>query len=227
MILGFLDSKSAYQPMATEVLCYLLDRGRVARDQLMETFWPEYAPGRQVSSLHTAIYSNRRELGKEAINFDGTVYRLDPELSVQYDVAKFEQAASIAEGLPPGDPRSMFALTEAVNLYGGQFLPEFDTEWVNERRRALELQYLDLLANFSEEALIRGRASEAVARLREALSLDPLRDDTNRYYLEALGRLGRRSEIVAHYQEYVRALAEELGLDPPEGVRELYDRLIS
>lgn len=215
------------KPMATEVLYYLLDRGRVARDQLMETFWPEYAPGRQVSSLHTAIYSIRRELGKEGINFDGTIYRLDPELSVQYDVAKFEQAASIAEGLPPGDPRSMFALTEAVNLYGGQFLPEFDTEWVNERRRALELQYLDLLANFSEEALIRGRASEAVARLREALSLDPLRDDTNRYYLEALGRLGRRSEIVAHYQEYVRALAEELGLDPPEGVRELYDRLIS
>ncbi len=121
----------------------------------------------------------------------------------------------------------MFALTEAVNLYGGQFLPEFDTEWVNERRRELELRYLDLLANYSEEALVRGRASEAVGWLREALSLDPLRDDTNRYYLEALGRLGRRSEIVAHYQEYVRALAEELGLDPPEGVRELYDRLIS
>jgi two-component SAPR family response regulator len=215
------------KPMATEILYYLLDRGRVARDQLMEAFWPEQAPGRQVSSLHTAIYSIRRELGKEAIHFDGTLYRIDPERSVQYDVAKFEQAASIAEGLPPGDPRSMFALTEAVNLYGGQFLPEFDSEWVNERRRELELRYLDLLANYSEEALIRGRASEAVGWLREALSLDPLRDDTNRYYLEALGRLGRRSEIVVHYQEYVRVLAEELGLDPPEEVRELYDRLIS
>ncbi|GMR10593.1 MAG: hypothetical protein BMS9Abin28_1414 [Anaerolineae bacterium] len=215
------------KPMATEILYYLLDRGRVARDQLMETFWPDHAPGRQVSSLHTAIYSIRRELGKEAIQFDGSLYRIDPELSVQYDVAKFEQAASIAEGLPIGDPRSMFVLTEAVNLYGGQFLPEFDSEWVNERRRELELRYLDLLADYSEEALIRGRASEAVGWLREALRLDPLRDDTNRYYLQALGRLGRRSEIVAHYQEYVRALAEELGLDPPEDVRELYDRLIS
>ena len=215
------------KPMATEVLYYLIDRGRVARDKLMETFWPKYAPGRQVSSLHTAIYSIRRELGKDAVHFDGTLYRVDPEMSVQYDVDEFEQAASIADRLPPGDPRSMFVLTEAVNLYTGQFLPEFDSEWVNERRRALELQYLDLLANYSEEALIRGRASEAVAWLREALSLDPLRDDTNRYYLEALGRLGRRSEIVTHYQEYVRALAEELGLDPPEDVRKLYDRLIS
>jgi len=214
------------KPMATEVLYYLLDRGRVARDQLMETFWPEYAPGRQVSSLHTAIYSIRRELGKEAIDFDGTIYRLDPDLSAQYDVANFEQAASIAEGLPPGDPRSMFALTEAVDLYGGEFLQEFDSEWVSERRRGLELQYLDLLADYSAEALIRGRASDAVGWLRKALILDPLRDDTNRHYLDALGRLGRRSEIVAHYQEYVRALSEELGLDPPEEVRELYDRLI-
>ncbi len=215
------------KPLATEILFYLLDHQRVSRDQLMETFWPDYSPGRQVSSLHTAIYSIRRELGKEGIQFDGTVYRVDPELSVQYDVARFEQAATVAEGLPPGDPRSMFALTEAVNLYGGQFLPEFDSEWVDERRRALELRYLDLLASYSEEALIRGQASEAIGWLREALTLDPLRDDTNRFYLEALGTLGRRSEIVTHYQEYVRALGEELGLDPPEDVRELYDRLIS
>ena len=215
------------KPLATEILYYLLDHVRVSRDQLMETFWPEYPPGRQVSSLHTAIYSIRHELGKESIQFDGTVYRVDPELSVQYDVARFEQAATVAEGLPPGDPRSMFALTEAVNLYGGQFLPEFDSEWVDERRRSLELRYLDLLASYSEEALVRGQASEAIGLLREALTLDPLRDDTNRFYLEALGTLGRRSEIVTHYQEYVRALGEELGLDPPEDVREFYDRLIS
>lgn len=215
------------KPLATEILYYLLDHHRVSRDQLMETFWPDYTPGRQVSSLHTAIYSIRRELGKEGIQFDGTVYRVDPELSVEYDVARFEQAAAVAEGLPPGDPRAMFALTEAVNLYGGQFLPEFDSEWVDERRRALELRYLDLLASFSEEALVRGQASEAIGWLREALTLDPLRDDTNRFYLEAIGTLGRRSEIVTHYQEYVRALGEELGLDPPEDVRELYDRLIS
>ncbi len=215
------------KPLATEILFYLLDHVRVSRDQLMEAFWPDYSPGRQVSSLHTAIYSIRRELGKEAIRFDGTLYRVDPELSVQFDVARFEQAAVVAEGLPPGDPRSMFALTEAVNLYDGQFLPEFDSEWVDERRRALELRYLDLLASYSEEALVRGQAAEAIGWLREALTLDPLRDDTNRFFMEALGTVGRRSEIVAHYQEYVRALAEELGLDPPEDMRELYDRLIS
>ncbi|MFQ5921585.1 MAG: BTAD domain-containing putative transcriptional regulator [Anaerolineales bacterium] len=215
------------KPLAREILFYLIERPRVARDQLMETFWPDFAPGRQVSSLHTAIYSIRRELGKDAVQFDGSLYSVDAGSDIRYDVAQFEQAASVAEGLPPGDPRLMFVLTEAVNLYGGEFLPEFDSEWIDERRRSLELRYLDLLASLSEESLLQGQPANVVGLLRRALGIDPLRDDTNRYYLEALGRLGRRSEIVAHYQQYVRRLADELGLDPSEEVRELYDRLIS
>jgi DNA-binding SARP family transcriptional activator len=45
--------------------------------------------------------------------------------------------------------------------------------------------------------------------------------------MEALGRLGRRSELVAHYQDYVQLLRQELALDPPPHLTELYDRLIS
>jgi DNA-binding SARP family transcriptional activator len=41
-----------------------------------------------------------------------------------------------------------------------------------------------------------------------------------------LGQLGRRGDLVAHYQQYVRQLADELGLDPPEELRALYSRLI-
>jgi DNA-binding SARP family transcriptional activator len=65
-----------------------------------------------------------------------------------------------------------------------------------------------------------------VTTLRKALQIDPLRDDLHMTYLEALGRMGRRSEVITHYQYYVRLLADELGLDPPSPVRELYARLI-
>lgn len=218
---------SGLKPSAREVLFYIVEHKRVSRDQLVEAFWPGQAQGRQTSNLHTAVYSIRHELGKAVLLFDGSVYSLNPEMPIEYDVARFEQAANIAEGLPPGDPRLMFALTEAMNSYGGEFLLEIDSEWVDEKRRSLQLRFLDILASRSEEALMRDRAAEAIASLREALKIDPLRDDTNRFYLEALGRLGRRSEIVGHYQQYVRLLSEELGLDPPDEVRDLYDRLIS
>jgi len=215
------------KPLTRELLIYLVDHQRVSRDQLVEAFWPHHPPGRQTSNLHTAVYSIRRSIGKDSVVFDGTVYTLVPDLRIDFDVARFEHAAGLAESLPRGDPRRMFALTEAVSSYRGSFLPEFSSEWVVERRRMLEMRYIDLLADHSEEAVVRNQLVKAEGSLREILRLEPFRDGANSMYMEVLGQLGRRGEIVEHYQQYVRQLADELGLDPPEEVRELYSRLIS
>ena len=214
------------KPLTRELLIHLVDHQRVSRDQLVEAFWPPHPPGRQTSNLHTAIYSIRRSIGKDSVVFDCTVYTLIPELRIDFDVARFEHAAGLAESLPRGDPRRMFALTEAVSSYRGSFLPEYSSEWVVDRRRMLEMRYIDLLADHSEEAVVRNQLVKAAGSLREILRLEPFRDGANSLYMEVLGQLGRRGEIVAHYQQYVRQLAEELGLDPPEEVRELYSRLI-
>lgn len=214
-------------PFTRELLFYLVDHQRVDRDVLIERFWPEYPPGRQTANLHTAVYALRRAIGKETIVCDGSVYSVYQDHDVEYDVARFERAATIADTLPLGDPRKLFALTEAINSYGGPYLPEFGSNWVSERRRALELRFIDLVATYADEALLRDQPLRAISTLREALKIDPTRDDLNLRILEALGRLGRRSEIVSHYERYVRQLADELGLDPSESVRDAYTRLIS
>ncbi|HSB89346.1 MAG TPA: bacterial transcriptional activator domain-containing protein, partial [Anaerolineales bacterium] len=149
------------------------------------------------------------------------------DLDVIYDVEKFEKAASVAERLPVGDPRKLFALNEAINLYGGQFLNDVPSLWATERRRQLEIRYLDLISEQALEALARDQPRRAIESLRRGLSVDPLRDDLNIRYLEALGRLGQVSEVSAHYLHYTRLIREELGIDPPEAIRELYARLIS
>jgi len=225
--LGGGEDATDLKPLAREVLFFLVDCGQVERDALLEGFWPHHPPGRQVANLHTAIYSLRRMFGKDVILHEGTAYSVNLEIPLKYDVERFERAADVAAGLPPGDPRRMFALTEAINSYGGPLLPEFASDWVLERRRTLELRYLDLLAQNAQEAMMRDQPASALQTLRQALEIDPYRDDTNLQFLEALGRLGRRSEVVEHYQRYVRLLSDELGLDPPDEVRELYTRLIS
>jgi ATP/maltotriose-dependent transcriptional regulator MalT/DNA-binding SARP family transcriptional activator len=214
------------KPLSREVLFFLVDRREVERDVLMETFWPHHPPGRQTANLHMTIYSLRRALGKDLVILEGTIYQLNPEIPTEYDVARFEQAAKVAERLAQGDPRRQFALIEAINSYGGSFLPEFTSEWTLDRRRTLQMRYLDLLTANAEEALLRNQPSQAISALRPALDIDPLRDDLNQQYIEALALLGRRSEMVEHYQKYVRLLSEELGLDPPEETRSLYQRLI-
>ena len=225
--LGGDHAASELKPLAREVLFFLVDSGQVERDVLLESFWPHHPPGRQVANLHTAIYSLRRMFGKDVILHEGTAYSVNLDIPLEYDVERFERAADVAAGLPPGDPRRMFALTEAINSYGGSLMPEFSSDWVLERRRTLELRYLDLLAQHAQEAMMRDQPARALQTLRQALEIDPYRDDTNMHFLEALGRLGRRSEVVEHYQHYVQLLSNELGLDPPDAIRELYTRLIS
>jgi two-component SAPR family response regulator len=128
--------------------------------------------------------------------------------------------------MPSGDPRRLFALTEAINAYRGPFLPSFTSNWIIDRRRLLERKILGILILHAEEALVRGLPRQAIESLRRAVELEPLRDDLNFRYLEVLGRLERRNEVVGHYRRYVRLLADELGLDPPDALRNLYERLI-
>ena len=215
------------KPMAREVAFYLLDAGPVERDALVESFWPEHSPGRQTANLHMAVYQLRQLLGKDGVILDGSAYSLQPPQALEYDVRRFERSATIAERLPAGDPRRTFALTEAVNSYGGAFLPESDSAWVMLRRRQLQSRYIDLLVAGAEESLTRDQVARAAQLLREAVEHEPLRDDLHEQLMRALHRMGRRNEIVELYQRYVRALSDDLGLDPPDQLRDLYTRLIS
>ena len=211
---------------AREVLYYLVDKKSAGRELLAEMFWSRYPPGRRAANIHTVVHSIRSLLGKASILLEDGVYYLNPSIETQSDVDQFETAAEIAQKLPFGDPRRFFVLNEAISLYTGPFLTELSSAWAVERRRTLEIRYLDLVSELALEALTRDQPQKAVEYLRRGLLVDPLRDDFNLRYLEALGRLGQVSEASQHYQRYTQLVREELGIDPPERIRELYARLI-
>ena len=214
------------EPLPRQVLFYIAGKGPVSRDILLEDIWPGMTIDSALSSLYNATHSLRTAIMEDLIFIEGNRYQVNPEISVKYDVSEFEQAAEIAEAMAPGDPRRLFALGEALNANGGSFLPEFTADWVLMRRSELERRYLYTLNEHASEALALGKEKSALESLSKAISLDPLRDDLNMRYLELLSQMGRRSEAVSHYQAYCRLLVEELGLDPPQEARNLYERII-
>lgn len=214
-------------PLPRQLLFFLADRMPVDRDAILEEFWPEAEPEKQRSSLYSAVHSIKAELGEESVAIEGSLYRLNREWEIGYDVARFERAAGTADAIPVTDPRRYFALKEALARYGGAFLAEYDLEWTLVRRRALEMEYLRLLDEHAEASRVAGQPKEAAASLGRALELDPLREDLLYRYLELLGELGRRNEVVRHYLAYVDRLADELGLTPSRRLRQLYADLIA
>jgi DNA-binding SARP family transcriptional activator len=214
------------EPLPRQILFYLADHVPAERDRLMEAIWPDTPATRQTASLYTALHALRKALAKDIVMIEGALYRINPEYTVQFDVGDFEQAASMAEALPAGDPRRLFLLTEAIHTCNGPFLPEFSSNWVEVRRHGLEERFLKLLIAHADEAVARGQPDKAVESFRQALEIEPLRDDLNMNYLELLYQLERRAEAIGHYHRYVRRLADELGLDPSPALRDLYIKLI-
>lgn len=209
-----------------ELLFFVADRMPVDRETLLQTFWPQMSAARATANFHQTLYRVRRALKSEAIVFQDNQYRLAPQLNFDYDVANFEREARAALALSSDDLRRLPLLEAAIGRYTGEYLADLPVEWAQERRRALSDLLVDLLREYADELIHLARYPDARQALNRALAIEPLRDDLHERMLACLGAMGRRYEVVQHYQHYRNLLQTELGLDPPRSARELYARLI-
>jgi DNA-binding SARP family transcriptional activator/ATP/maltotriose-dependent transcriptional regulator MalT len=210
-----------------ELLFYLVDHMPVARDQVLNTFWPDMPQSRAVANLHQTLWRMRKAIGTEVITLDETGFRPAPGLIIHSDVIQFEALGRAAVSFAQSDLRRLGALESAVTLYTGEYLSDISADWADSRRRSLSELFVRLLSEYADELLALTRYSDAREALTRALTVEPLRDDLHGRMLVCLAALGRRFEVVDHYRRYRETLRTELGLDPPANIRSLYSTLIT
>lgn len=115
------------------------------------------------------------------VSKDGTIYvgyLFDHQAAVALDTRDFEQALRAAR-LAGGGPEARGWLERALALYQGDFLPEFENEWVVALRHGFQEQALtacrQLLAIYDAS-----EPATAPDLLRRALAIDPLSPELNR-----------------------------------------------
>ena len=141
------------------LLLYLLQSGRsVPLRELLDGLWNEPV---QSNTVRVLINRARRMLeGVGEIRVQDEIAWLELEHAVSWDARAFEDAAVSA--ISRSDP---VKIETALQLYTGEFLPDFDSAWVDVQRAHFENLYLALLDAAVDSAGSEAEAEAARARL--------------------------------------------------------------
>lgn len=149
---------------ALELLFYLLEhRSGVGTFEVAEALWPGKSESKASSSFHTTLYRLRKVMGGEVVEAANRRYYLHSKFEIDYDVERYRQLCARAR-----ESGRFEDVLRAAEVYRGDFLEGFDSEWIEERRLNLRADQLSLLAGAAERAEREG-ALEQATRLYERL----------------------------------------------------------
>ena len=190
------------------------------RDTLLGIFWPELANDRARASLRKAIHLLRQALGEGAI-----IRRGDDEIGIDHDLIWCDVEA-LRGALESGDVES------ALDLYRGPFLegffiadaPEFET-WSSDMRTHLRES---VARGFMRAAERHEQACDNVGAAlwaRHALALLPQDEQSLRFLLGLLDRVGDRAGAIEAYDTFSRQLTAEYGDEPSAESQRLIEKI--
>jgi DNA-binding SARP family transcriptional activator len=216
------------------VLCYLLTNRRapVARDVLMDVFWPDAEPNAARNSLHVALTGARnalRECCPEPIlhrSFD--TYEIADSVEVWVDVEEFERRCRTGlQAERTGDlTRALTHFEQASQLYDGAFLADDPyAEWAAATRDRLQVLAMDVQSRLVDLYAQRGDHAAALQLGRWMLASDPCNEGVHRRLMSCYARTGRGHLALAQYQRCADALWQAFRVRPTPETRALYEQL--
>ena len=213
-------------PKQRAVLALLLvDVGRVVpAGQLIEALWQGRPPTGAAKTLRSYVSRLRTALAPEvAVVPRGGGYALavGPD---QVDASRFERLVQAGQGaLGLGEAAVAAArFAEAVALWQGRALADVaDVQPLALEAARLEELRLVAVEGRAEASIALGLHGEVVGELERLVAEYPVRERLWRLLVLALYRAERQADALATYRRAQAMLAEELGLEPGEELREL------
>ncbi|MGC0339957.1 BTAD domain-containing putative transcriptional regulator [Streptomyces sp. SLBN-8D4] len=207
----------------------LLREGRTATAaELISALWGEEPPEQALAAVRTYASRLRKILDPGILVSESGGYAIRGLGEDALDLAAAQELATGAEkARSAGDLcHARDALTRALGLWDGEVLAGVPGPYAEAQRVRLEEWRLQLLESRLDMDLEQGCHAEAVSELTALTAEHPLRERLRELLMLALYRSGRQAEALAVYADTRRLLADELGVDPRPGLRELQQRIL-
>ncbi|MGW1269833.1 BTAD domain-containing putative transcriptional regulator [Streptomyces sp. NPDC002491] len=207
----------------------LLREGRTATaGELIDALWGEEPPSQALAAVRTYASRLRKALDPGVLVTESGGYAVRGLGEGALDLAVAQEFASEADkARAAGDlGRARETLNRALALWDGEALAGVPGPYAEAQRVRLEEWRLGLLESRLDMDLEQGCHADAVSELTALTAAYPLRERLRELLMLALYRSGRQAEALAVYADTRRLLAEELGVDPRAGLRELQRRIL-
>jgi len=133
-------------PKAEELLSYLIYKGKVSREEIIETLWSGLEQDKAHKNLNSTLYYIRKAISENHLKNPIHAYRKEigiEEENVACDLYEFRRLVKQIK-LDQG-PGAMDLIKQAEDVYAGVFLKSKGYEWASAHSRQLEREYMEML----------------------------------------------------------------------------------
>lgn len=209
---------------------------RHRREALAEMLWQNRPEGYARTNLRQALLGLRRVIGDEYILVSDDLVEFKGGEQTWLDANAFRESFQRALGHNHASldscERCAADLEEALELYRGDFLSEvllddspLFQEWCVFHREQHFRYMLTILESLSSYYKKQGEYERAHQFAWRYVNQAPLEEAAHRSLMTVLALSGRRSAAMEQYHTCRRLLAKELGVEPAEETRRLYEAI--
>ncbi len=197
------------------------------KDALADAVWGDDPPRNHVAALEHYVSVVRRRLqpdrpsGESFIVTRDKGYVLDTR-RVGLDLADLRRLVRGLDAHPPTDPERSRIHQQILDLATDLPFPEDDgADWARAARDDVRAATLGALLHLSDAACT-GDPARALRLAQEAITLDPIVEQSYRAAINACVALGRPDEALRWYDRCRQVLDDDLGIGPSAETRQLH-----
>jgi predicted ATPase/DNA-binding SARP family transcriptional activator len=228
LVTGFKNRK------AIALLIYLASTRRSqSREVLADLLWDERTQDQSLGYLRMVLSNLRKAVGSDLL-IGRESLSLNPQRSVWMDSAHLDNCLREVRLQGRVTDQTAHAIAQALALYRGDFLEGFYIskcrrfeDWQLRERERLHHLAIDGLYELVAYQVARMEYQPGLENASRLLELDPLMEAAHRQMMLLLAGVGQRSAALAQYETCQRLLHDELGVDPQEETRDLYEQIRS
>jgi DNA-binding SARP family transcriptional activator len=221
-----------------ELFCYLIcHRAQPAsREKLAGLLWENTAAAQSRANFRRTLWQLQHALNEHqnperqdqpALLVKPEWIQINPQANLWVDVEVFEATFAQVRGQSGEHLNSQSAqqISDAIQLYRGDFLDGIYLDWCLYERERLQQIYLVLLSKLTAYCEATRQYERGLECAAAMLRHDRAHEQAHRQIMRLYTLQGDRTAALRQYERCALALDEELGVRPVELTTELYEHI--